>query len=222
MRALKLIGNGTYDWIVGPDVNVNRMGGIYTIRDHLRIPHCMFPTETSVVVVNLAPRYSNWITVHRRIDTTFLPKTYWTHISYLDMLDIDIRSVRETSEFISVDLCKTYYTEEELATLSFRLEAANMIFLSIEDWKRTKDIIPGSCIKVIREHDKIHWDTGLYSDYSCVNSEYIEVANPVGAGDVFVAGCLNFLCRDDPPDRREIMRQGNHEAIKFLREQNEV
>lgn len=219
---LKLLGNATQDWIGDTKFIEKRPGGVHTIRKHLKVKHGFYPTEDSDVTITIGPdgkKYSQWSTEFRDVGNKF-SHSEWTHISYLDMLDLDMDKVKESSDIISADLCLEGHTEEQIETIAPMLEYLDWLIGSTEELKDLAPLAPASCIIIEKTKKYIYMRDG--DVLMRFDNRFIEVKNPIGAGDVWVAEFLNIMSVEEDPVINTVFEACNEASIRYLQKNGGV
>lgn len=215
---LKIIGNGTHDVING----VSRPGGVYTIAKYIRTPsYALYPTATSFVKIENDMTHQ-WETVHKSVGMDKFPRSYWTHVSYLDMLDIDLRKMN--SQFVSADLCNYQYMSPMI--LEENLRCVDFLVIREEEYRTIQLYVPPGCAVLSRERDIINYRHPAKCEaITRFPNRWVVAENTIGAGDAFVAGFLNEMTSGKidifPKVDLKVIEECTATALAHLKAQNE-
>lgn len=192
---LKLIGNATMDDIYDGDRFVmSRAGGIFNVSRHLTVTHKVHHREIDMIRVQLSP--STTYKVDRQLSDfseMSFEHTFWTHISYLDQVELDMDNLN--TNMISADICLPEYDPAALEALFEKLSKVGVLIIgstNLSALGTTLDQLLDKVTAVILRTKELVLVAGQRNRNSYPN-RYIEVINDVGAGDAFVAEWLNYV-----------------------------
>ncbi len=225
---LKLIGNATNDHIyMDGELILERPGGVMNVRRALDIECELFTKEYHEANIQLGSNGEKYSKVDWGVDDWRgfkFPNSYWTHISYLDHVLVDMDQLNTT--IISVDICDTSYSPKEIQFLENQLIAVDLLFIGPPELEALGGDLDQLIMDIrgtiiLRERDKIICKrTPPLKETKVYPNTWITVPNTIGAGDTFVAEYLNHIGHQ--PCELGTIRKCVQKSVAYLRELNEI
>ena len=159
--------------------------------------------------------YVNWADNKQQKSLKRIPRSRWTHISYLDILEnLDLKPIKENTEILSADVCLTNPSKVTIKKVLQNLKYLDYIFLStneIDAFNSTTPLAASSLVKVTEKvastlnHYKMKTNAICHSPYwativdkrrmLCKKNDFTstDIEHVVGAGDKFCAKFIEYL-----------------------------